>query len=797
MSVREPRRAGVRVSALAVLFAGVAFASTAVSARAAAAEAWRLPDPLYKELLGTGGMGLSTQGLVVWPHYMVDRYMTPISREYGFRYSAKEVLNLYASRHWNPLYDPGNMVKVAPLFRQCGVKGFWYPITPDRITTADGKSFYLPDDPACRKASLDSIREYMPALADVTWGVYTADELELVTQTNACQLFWNYQKDYPRIRIVDREIKARFGFGKYGIPLSSSDTNPYRWRAFNAWVAEQMVTFQSDVYHTVKALNPRLKVISIDPTALLTYPQDRTRWRCDIMTNQTYAGGASDRCRGGWAVKMLVDLSGAREVWPCMHIENYPACFDGDAVLEELSQAVRNGASGWHFYPCDVDGNLSDHSFFADEPGARERWNTVAAITEQARSMKRPIFPKPDFAILYSADTYGSQPGLLGQSTEHEFAYTQLGATPRAWFKFIDDLGISRNQVQLSQYKAVFVPLGKYERLDAAKALVDYAKRGGALVSGDPEIFSNSIDGSDISSLRAKCFGVKLGARRTASYVKCGSARLPVYGKAFNVSITKDARALAVYPDGRPAIVLGRYGRGQTVYFAFNPFSPKAISEPNWKAFFKTLEKRFGIAVDQKIWRFQFPRSLVAHVPEPAGRCLTNNYGFWRENKPLTDRNADTGGSYTLSLDGDLTPDKAPSSPFTSGKLTDRLRAWKIGTVTGVSHPVGSADDYTVQYASTSPLSIAFDFARPYPLASARVFYGGQLPSLDVYVSDDNLNWTKVGAANGSSAGDGETLDIAASGKWGAHRYLRLDIPARMAGQKLLLSEVEVWAERA
>jgi hypothetical protein len=798
MSVRKPGSAVLRWSALKSIVLAVAVCALAChGARAASGKAWYLPDPLYKELLGTKSGGLGAQGLVIWPHNMIDHYMTPISQEYGFRYSAKEVVALYASRHWNPLYDPGNMRKMAPLFRQAGIKGFWYPVTAPKITTGDGKAFYLVDDPMCRKAALDSIKEYMPSLADVTWGIYTSDEPELSAQQNACQLFWKYQTDYPRIKDVDREIKTKFGAGKYGIPLSSSDTNPFRWRALNAWVAEQLVSFQSDVYDTVKALNPQLKVISIDPTALMTYPQDRTRWRCDIITNQTYAAGKTDECRGGWAVKMLVDLSNTKDVWPCMHIENYPACFNGEEVLEELSQAVRNGANGWHFYPCDVDGNLSDHSFFADEPGARERWDTVAAVTEQARLMKRPIFPKPDFAILFSTDTYGSQPGAMGQTLEPNYAYTQLGANPRAWFKFIDDLGISRKQVKLSKYKAVFVPLGYIERLDAAQALVNYVKGGGTLVSGDPEIFSHGMDGTDTSSLRSRCFGATLGARRTASYVKYGSARLPVYTKAYNITVTRGTKIIAAYPDGKPAIVSRSYGKGKAVYFAFNPFSPKANSEPRWNAFFKTLEKQFGITLDQKILRFQFPKSLVAHASQLTGRCLTNNYGFWRENKALTDRNLDTGGSYTLSLNGDLVADKAPANTFASGKLTDRLRAWKIGSIIGVEHPVGSVSDYTVGYSTTTPASIAFDFLKPYSLTSARVFYGGELASLSVSVSDDNEYWNQVTSVRGSTAGEGETLDITAAGDWGKHRYLRLDVSARSAGQQLLLSEVEIWADGA
>jgi hypothetical protein len=766
------------------------------TAHAYSNQVWSVPDPLFTELLGAEEYGLSKQGLITWSHYIGGYYMSPTSLEYAFHFSTEENIALYASRHWNCLFDPGNFTKMSPLLRKYNTKGFWYPLTPTLIKTSDGKSFYLPCDPACRKASIDSIKEYLPNLADLTWGVYTADELEYSTLSSTCQLFWNYKKDYPAIMAIDAEIKSKYGSGKYGIPLSDADTNPYRWRALNAWIAEQLVSFQSEVYDTVKSIAPNVLVVSNDPNANIAYPQDRTRWKCDILTNQTYAAQTTDRCRAGWLVKMLVDLSNQKEIWPCMHVENYPTCFTSEEVIEELSQAIRNGATGWHFYPCDVRGNRAGRSFFADEPGAKERWSTIAAVTETARAMKRPIYPKPDFAVVVSTDTYASQPGIMTQTNECEYAYTQLGATPRGWFKFVDDLGISRRQVNLSPYKAVFVPLGKYERLDAAQALVNYARNSGNLISGDPEIFSNSIDANDISSLRTECFGAVLGARRTASYAKYGSTRLPVYTKAFDIKILNGTNVLATYPDGKPAIVSRSYGKGKSIYFAFNPFSPQAISDPSWCTFFKNLEKSLGIKLDQKIWRFQFPMSLAQEMSEPAGRCLTNNYGFWRYNQPLTDRNFDTGGSYTLSVNGDLTADNGTKNSFASGKLTDRLRAWKNGNVIAVDTPaVGTVDDYIVKYGSTKPVSITFDFLKPYSLTSAKLFYAGDLPGVEVYASDDNVRWSKVGSASGKAAQEGETLDITASGNWGKHRFLRLDIRERTSGKELTLSEVEVWAE--
>jgi len=67
--------------------------------------------------------------------------------------------------------------------------------------------------------------------------------------------------EYPFIDQCDREVREQFGFGKYGIPRSNEDRNPYRRSAFARWVLAQINARQKQLHALVKRLAPELKTL--------------------------------------------------------------------------------------------------------------------------------------------------------------------------------------------------------------------------------------------------------------------------------------------------------------------------------------------------------------------------------------------------------------------------------------------------------------------------------------------------------------------------------------------------------
>ena len=68
------------------------------------------------------------------------------------------------------------------------------------------------------------------------------------------------------------------------------------------------------------------------------------------------------------------------------------------------------------------------------------------------------------------------------------------------------------------------------------------------------------------------------------------------------------AEILGIYPDGSPAIVLHKLGKGRVITFAANPFAPQVtVDQSAWPAAIKGLQQSLGCKVDQPIWHFALP----------------------------------------------------------------------------------------------------------------------------------------------------------------------------------------------
>jgi hypothetical protein len=82
----------------------------------------------------------------------------------------------------------------------------------------------------------------------------------------------------------------------------------------------------------------------------------------------------------------------------------------------------------------------------------------------------------------------------------------------------------------------------------------------------------------------------------------------PLTGAHEIVLTDPKAGILGIYPDGSPAIVMHKLGKGRVITFAANPFAPQVtVDATPWPAAFKGLQQSLGCKVDQPIWRFALP----------------------------------------------------------------------------------------------------------------------------------------------------------------------------------------------
>jgi hypothetical protein len=759
---------------------------------------WQVDKPLYKELWSDEPTGLVKEGAIFWAHGRNYGPMRLWASQYGKRYVYEEYFSLLAKHKLWPITS--NDAYINPHFnlpendRKYGVK---------QILQADPRGGPFPTidggpllfDPEVVNYYVTKTLKEIKEGGDGFWAVSYGDEIYEIQEGRAVDMFETMKDSYPYIRQLDQEVMQNYGGGKYGLPQSKNDKDPYRWIAFRKWQNDKYADLFVDFYKRIKDVNPKIPIISPDPTAM-HHPYDFSRWGqfSDILTHQLYPRRSSNRATFGFHTKLVKDLSGMEEIWPCLHVENYGASFTPQEALELISQAFRNGATGFHYYLCDTIGRYAKKGYMQMEYyGAPERWQVETDVMDEVRQMNKLRFPaKADCAILYSCDSYASQPP--GSMTDEvEVAYTFVGPVAGSWFKFIDDYQIDRGTVNLADFKVIYIPFATFQQESVIAKLAEYVEKGGIVVCGDPEAFSHDALGNDMSSWRKKLFGVELGGTITPGSISYQNAKLPVYSRAYGVKPLANTTVLASFASGNPAIVGHTFGKGRTLFFCANPFRVPTLGDSSWKAYFTKLQKNFGLVVNEDIWRFRFPESLIKPQPKPTGECLTNNHIFWESCKPLSLVNVDTEGTYSYSFAPDAIGDEGGQADvsFERGDLTDRRKAFTAGNVDlGTS----KLEEWIVRYGKTDPAAITFDFKKAYPVEKVVLFYTGQLPEVTVEISTDGQAWQPFASAGAKPATE-DVYDLTLAGSPTSARYVRLNFGSRTEKKDFTLAELEVWAK--
>lgn len=718
---------------------------------------WRTEDPLFTELLSENPPGLQKSGTIYWFHSGNAGELRPFAKEYGLRYSLDEAFRELADNKLMPivmtqqLRNPdwlgmaekhGVKVLFEPDYRRSHEKG---------VPVMDGLPYIL--DPRSREVYLEDLRAGLEAGRKFIWGIYTYDELTDYASAQGVRFFSEQKDSYPFIREADAEVKARFGYGKYGIPESPTDENPFRWIAYHKWVNSKLLEWQKQVYETLRKDAPEIKVISMDPVAgHKPYDLDRITPYVDIATHQLYPSSNPNRQEFGFVTKFVADLTG-KPVWPCTHVENYAYSTTAEEVRELMSQVMRNGGKGFHLYIPDVrGGGASSGDTKLTKYGSPERYRAIMEILKTSRSMNEVAVPSDaDCAILYSEDHYQSFPGKNNiYPNEVEYCYTLLGPVARTWFDIINDNMVEDGK-DLSKYKAIFVPAARYERRSVVEKLVKYAEDGGVLVFSDTHPFVSAPDGSSLADI---CTGL------TPSMI-AADERFPIEHK---------------------------FGKGRTFIF-FDAFTEKNIGDEGYKARFRALAKELGLKTDRDIWRFRFLEFKTVYQPDPTGRCLTGNYVKWHQEKPLDILNEPAGGVYKYNAAPDAVSDQGGEVRigFDRGDLTDR----KLAPATKKSDL--KPEDFVVSWKTERPVSVTFDLQKPYPISRVHLWYSDQLPALTVEGSTDGKKWVRL-ASHPKQAPTKDVLDVELKVQ-GTFRYVRPSFGPRDAGQMMTLVECEVWAK--
>lgn len=765
---------------------------------------WQLRDPLFEELLSNTPPAEQKNGAIYWFHSGIDSQLNPFAKEYGLNFSLDGAYKELVDARFMPIMQtvPLKSELFARMEAQHPYKVLFQPDyrgSRDKgVPQTGGLPYVL--DPRSKDAYFSDLRQGIALARKHIWAIYTQDEITEKAIKEGVEFFSKMKDSYPYIREVDEQVRNEFGYGKYGIPLSPADENPFRWIAYHKWVNKQLLDWQKETYEVTKQLAPEMKVVSIDPVAGHN-PFELDKWTpyIDIATHQLYPSSNPNRQEFGFVTKWVADLTG-KPVWPCTHVENYAYSTTAEETRELMSEVMRSGGTGFHLYIPDVrGGGANSGDTFLTKYGSPERYRAIREILSTTCSMNEVAVPTdPDCAIFYSEDHFQSFPAPdLTYPNQPEYAYTFLGPVARTWFKFVNDNMVLDGKADLTKYKALFVPAATYERPEVIDRLRAYVDGGGTLVCGDPEAFNWSPAGDSLVPVRQSLLGAVAEGEskhtlavftKNCSLPHLRGLKLPVIGKAFDLRLCGSSEVLAKFENGKPAVIRYRIGKGSVIYFAFSPFTEKVIADQGWKSAFKGMASDLGLKTGRDIWRFKFPAYKSVDQPDPTGVCLTGNFVKWHQERPLDICNVATDGKYSYSSAPDGIADRDDLT-FGAGKLTDRKRA------PSVPKSKLKPEDFIVTWKSGTPVAVTFDFGIAYPANKLHLYYSDQLPALTVEGSNDEKQWTPLSNSPKQPATK-DVLDLLLTWDGGQpYRFVRLSLGERDPGQAMTLVECEVWAE--
>ena len=654
-----------------------------------------------------------------------------------------------------------------------------------------GLAHYAVIVPEVRKLWLEDVKTIASAkgVVAITWADEISESMEAV-------LIAEYQKhpDNPELQALDAKIKQQYGHGKYGIPKDENEGNPLAWIAYRRALNDELVSLFRESYNLAKSINPDILVISDDPVGHQNRLYAFADWKgiVDIPTFQLYPRHSPNVDSFGFMTRYVKTLTGATEVWPCTHIEEYATTFEPKEVLFKLSAAVRNGATGFHYYLNDTIGLRSNKKYMIHEYfGAPDRYAVEIGAMKLVSQMPRIKFPDYDCAVFTATDSLRAMTGLMNRRNSNRDMYLHgfLGYGAGVNYRFVNEICLEN----LEKYTFIATVENNYVSREAFEALRQYVVNGGnLLIMNTQDAFTFTPDGEDLRKESLPFMGVKaIGDSQNPTSFSYAGVDVPVTAiRCAKLQLLPSAQVLAKFVNGDPAVVANSVGKGKVVTLAGNPCVSKLAGNAEWKQFFLNLCKGFGTKTQCDFWRFQLPDSLLPKETTTPGKCLTNNYVKWLHFEPTTPNQSSVTGSYVLLPEPKRSRDVASGEiSFAKGKLTDRPRA-----VVGPSSCRGKGTwaDWAVAWnKEEQPITIQSKWSATQNVTSVKLFVSGIWRNATLQIGGKSYSYPCIKEFNE------DTLSV---------RVVEMKLPQPVAASELtitlepnpenvIIAEMEIWAE--
>ena len=768
---------------------------------------FEVENPLFEALLGD----VPGPGCILFYGYNdlnENIVYRPYAKKFGHRYVLREERKDLRSRRWVFMTNgwPRGGVGSYPTMRMILRPGMTEGVTLPPPMIGGGPWIMHPAymDAYVRAATRlaeQSLDESPTNTWGNTWGLWAGDE---VFEAAGIRVVPEDKRD-EAVVAADREVRERFGFGKYGMPYSEEDPDPFKRIAYRRWVNAKLTELYAKTYPLVKTINPELKLLGPDPCGGVP-PVDleaMTPW-FDIVSSQTWQGrqGFVDLFVTGADTKAMADLSEC----PVWSLVQQAGVDDAEAIREQYSQVFRNGGEGIILLGVEWYDRELEHPKFTNTA----KWQAMLGVADTVVDMNRVKLPKPDTAMLYASDTFLARavPRMADAGHPQVYAaHTALGTLAGSWFSFVSDRQIDRGTRKLEDYRALYIPAATYQRSAVLDKIEEYARNGGVVVCTDPTAFTWDINGENLAARWDGIAGVRRGKPRTGLAVArtapseflstTNETPLTFPGPGIEMApVDASAKPLVVFADGTIAATIRAFGKGQVICFASDPFDTHDRNTA-MAQLVRSIQLAGGAQVDRDIWRFKLPPAeTVASGELEKQRCLTGNHveldlGLAKRDATST-RNLATGGMYTYDRfpNGIADAKSAGEIPFDRGHLTNRAQAFKQRAGGGKRNQP-NLDKWIVSWVDKDAVALTVDLKQPYALDRLRLVFSGVLSAVVIEGGTDGHVWEHLADLPAQMPGD-DVMDAVAPLK-GEYRYLKLVFAARGTDAAMELCELDIW----
>ncbi len=649
-----------------------------------------------------------------------------------------------------------------------------------------------------------SLRQGMKLYKDVIGAFFIGDEIYGQMRKKTVNLFALYKTKglYPEIEKIDREIREKFGYGKYGIPTSQKDKNRFRWVALKRWANDFTDRFERKVIKEVRKIDKDLPIFSPDLLGDMT-SADISRWqdgRFDVHLAQLNNHIRPNGVNGIAFCRLVNDLSKPQEFWGCTHTEGSGVKLTTTEMQQLYTHFFRNGVTGLHFWPLG-----GTKLWMTDTRISRpEAFKYILETIKNIRGNKLTPPAKTAAAIYVSELSQMSIPAYWDWIGFIEPAFYMLNIKLNADVQFISDLAVARGYAKPADYRLIVAPFIQFTNNKAGQLLLDAVKQGTTLLVTDPQAFSFMPNGTVPEKLRQQLFGKIIPVATAKQMHKAttlqtdflqNSPKLKmavppptlwnIVGKSYTFNQVANDEVLMRYADNSPAAIVRKLGKGKIIITGFNIYQHTSNHPVPWQEvpvanldLFKALLKSCNISYGTP-GVIKLPP--LTQQPIKTMTCISGNALDFRRTLPKLLYNVPVNISYRYKPFPDSKADVKSSGwiAATKGLLTDRLKV-VLDNNKKQSH---------VAWKRVKNIELTINLAGLRNIKQLNLFVMNEAPTAELWGSKDGNKFKPLQTqpANSSQVDVAKVSFNNIVGEW---KFFKLKLKAQ---KPLELIELEVW----